>query len=438
MNVKIVLFVFFSILLTSCGSDSSAPITVSQTDLKNLSYENATLKVEIETDLEWTATSLANWCKVSQKKGTGATTLELQLEANIDKVRSTEVVVRTSEGTVRIEIQQNAMPAGQVYEYKMPVIFHVLYKDRTDNKQYVPQTRLREILSYVNELYAGHTLYKGSDAGVNMNVEFVLAEKDEAGNVLETPGVEYVKVDAMPMDCEAFMSGSRYVNLLWDPNSYINVMLYNFASVDNGIILGISHMPLSVAGSNYLEGLSSTNYTYLTKDNLNYPMCVSINSLYVYEDYGNNGGYNGSNVKVTLAHELGHYLGLHHAFDEADNGELSTKCINSDYCDDTPSYNRVAYMYNLSALLQEAAQAGVAWSMEEAVKRENCKTGKTFSSYNIMDYEVSYGDRFTQNQLSRIRHVLTYSPLIPGPKKGLTATRSAVAGVLDLPMVIKK
>ena len=36
-----------------------------------------------------------------------------------------------------------------------------------------------------------------------------------------------------------------------------------------------------------------------------------------------------------------------------------------------------------------------------------------FISYNIMDYAISYSNQFTQNQRERIRHVLSYSPLIP-------------------------
>lgn len=68
------------------------------------------------------------------------------------------------------------------------------------------------------------------------------------------------------------------------------------------------------------------------------------------------------------------------------------------------------------------------------VKRENCKTNQTFTSTNIMDYSVSYSDRFTNDQRSRIRHVLTYSPLIPGPKQGQTQTRSVVEGPIDLPI----
>ena len=55
-----------------------------------------------------------------------------------------------------------------------------------------------------------------------------------------------------------------------------------------------------------------------------------------------------------------------------------------------------------------------------------------------MDYEISYADRLTNDQRNRIRHVLTYSPLTPGPKKGTADTRNVVEGKLDLPMVIMK
>ena len=143
-------------------------------------------------------------------------------------------------------------------------------------------------------------------------------------------------------------------------------------------------------------------------------------------------------MNVTLAHELGHYLGLHHAFDENEDASLSSRCVNSDYCEDTPSYDRAAYMMNLQAMIYEAQQQGKQLAMSEVVKREDCRTGETFSSYNLMDYEISYSDRFTPDQRRRIRHVLTYSPLIPGPKKGQAATRSIVTGTLDLPMVIVK
>jgi len=440
MKTKSILYLLLGLLITACGNDSEPPITLSQNSFQNVSYDQTSLEVEIRTSMSWTATSLVSWCKVSEGQGTGSATLKLLLEPNIDKNRIGTVKIWTEKEIMEITIQQTALPAGQEYHYKIPVIFHVLYNNQTDNKQYVSQTRLVEILKNVNAYYRGETLYNGGDAGIDLNLEFVLAENDENGNTLTTPGVEYVKFESMPLDCEAFMSEKRYVDMLWDPNQYINIMLYNFAEVDGGnsVILGISHLPLSVNGSTYLEGLPSTPYAYLTKENLTYPKCVSINSLYIYEDQGEKGSYNSMNVNVTLAHELGHYLGLHHAFDENDDSSLSTQCINSDYCDDTPSYNRVAYMMNLMAMISEANQQGKTLSMAEAVKRENCKTGEIFSSYNLMDYEISYSDRFTKDQGKRVRHVLTYSPLTPGPKKGNTVTRSVVNGPLDLPMVIIK
>lgn len=55
-----------------------------------------------------------------------------------------------------------------------------------------------------------------------------------------------------------------------------------------------------------------------------------------------------------------------------------------------------------------------------------------------MDYEICYSDRFTNDQRKRIRYVLSYSPLTPGPKKIGASIRTAIEGVLDLPMVIVK
>lgn len=374
--MKNILSLLLCLLIVACGNDSEPALTLSQDNFQNLSYEQATLEVEIRTSKEWTATSLVDWCKVSQGQGSGNTTLKLMVEANIEKDRVGMVKIWTAEKIMEITVQQTALPAGKEYHYEIPIIFHVLYNNQADDKQYVRSARLAEILEKVNAYYRGETRYRGGDDGVDMNLNFVLAQQDEESNELSTPGVHYVKVDKMPIDCESFMSDECNVDLLWDPNRYINVMLYNFAEMENSVILGVSHLPISVSGSNYLEGLPSTTYTYLTKENLGYPKCVSINSLYVYEETGSDGIYNGYDVNATLAHELGHYLGLFHAFDENDDSSLSSQCINSDYCEDTPSYNRNAYMMNLLAMIEEANQQGKRLSMAEAVKRENCKTAR--------------------------------------------------------------
>lgn len=432
-----------ALLVMGCSDDDSSGSSLSQTNFNDLSHEETTVKVSLQTGGEWTATCMATWCSVDQAKGTGNAELSIAVEANVGNERTGTVKIWTPGQVFTITLHQQAMPSDAEYHYKLPVIFHVLYADANDENQYIPQSRLAEVLQAVNAYYRGETIYPGGETGVDMNLEFVLTDTDETGNALGTPGVEYIKVDAMPIDCSEFMADEKNVKLLWDPNRYINIMLYNFATEpeSNSVTLGISHLPFT-SKSNSLEGLPTVEYDYLIKENLPFPKCVSINSLFAYEDFreepGYKYGYNGSNVKVTLAHELGHYLGLYHAFDEGDDGGLSALCIDSDYCPDTPSYNREAYWANMMYLFQEAEKKGESISMKVATARENCKTGETFNSYNLMDYEISYGDRLTPDQRYRIRHVLSYGLLTPGPKQNKADTRSAPAGKLDLPMVIVK
>ena len=214
------------------------------------------------------------------------------------------------------------------YEYQLPVIFHVLYNDKSQSSQYIPAARLKNLLQYVNEIYQGN-IYGKSE---NLHLKFVLAEKDENGKTLGMPGVEYVKYDGeYPIDVNSFMSdntGSK-VKYIWDPNQYINVMMFNFKQNSaTEVTLGISHMPYTV--DNKVKGLDNQKTQYISKSQLKFPLCSAINSTYASTTPA--GGYYqsdrytndnhqpryliSSDVVVTLAHELGHYLGLFHAFTE--------------------------------------------------------------------------------------------------------------------------
>lgn len=432
MRIK---YLFLLIILTGfwtgCkDSELDSPsIDLSESEFNDVSNEGATLKLEITTGSTWTASSDVDWCRPLPEKGTGNQSLTIAVEGNLETTQRTATVAIVSGGTEKkIQIHQNAA-TGELH-YKLPVIFHVLYKDQSDRLQYVSQSRLAEILTVVNKLYNDNA------KSVDMNLSFVLAESDPDGNALSTPGVEYIQyTEEYPIDCEEFMTdkSGKNVGYLWDPNRYINVMVYNFKvnPASKSTILGISHIPFSTVGGNFLEGLSETQQAHLELGNLKFPYSVSVNSLYINVQ-STSTVHSPNDVTVTMAHELGHYLGLHHVFSEDMQGTVND-CIDSDYCDDTPTYNKVYY----DEWLGMQTAVGIRLLSKLAV-RENCQTGQQFISNNIMDYAYSYTNRFTDDQRDRIRHVLTYSPLIPGPKKGVTKTRSAAATPLDLPIRVVK
>lgn len=349
------------------------------------------------------------------------------------------------------------------YVYNLPVIFHVFYQDASDPTQHVSQARLAEILRNVNDLYKGYVYDKtlGFNSGspeysavcANIGVNFTLATTDESGKKLSTPGVEYIKVgNNGELDAGEFMSDNsgRYARYVWDPNQYINVMMYNFTAKTGSedVLLGISRLPYTVMGGNTIAGLDTVSVAYIDKSQLTSAYCSSINSKYINEessrytlpDHGmKSETYNAFDINVTIAHELGHYLGLRHTFTEERTNTGSTvvdDCFDSDYCGDTPSYDAVEYNNYVTYYTNLHANDG-ALNLWDLVKRTNCQ-GDSFYSTNIMDYSVGLGLSISPDQRERIRNVLYYSPLVPGPKKN-APTRAGVSTVpLDLPISLER
>ena len=425
MKTRLIFLLPLLWILIGCDDSDSATLNISESKFDNISASGESLTIDITCSSSWTVTSNKQWCIPNTQKGENDGKLILTINANLESSsRTATVTIISHKVSKTIQITQNGSTnTAEEYHYQLPVIFHVFYKDANDPLQKVSSSRLSAILDKVN------SLYKNKKNSVDMNLTFTLATTDKNGATLPNPGVEYIQwPESYPIDCDDFMNdeSGKYVKYLWDPNSYINIMVYNFYSDPNFnfVTLGIAHIPFSTTGNNYLEGLSETKNSHLTLANLKFPLCVSINSLYINEE-STPTEYTTVDVTVTLAHELGHYLGLHHVFAETTNGT----CEDTDYCKDTKSYNKQEYD-SYCDYIYENEEA--KYTFENLVKRTG--DGIEFISYNIMDYAISYSNQFTQNQRERIRHVLSYSPLIPGPKKGDINTRALNEGPLDLPI----
>lgn len=301
------------------------------------------------------------------------------------------------------------------YQYKIPVVFHVLYNDKNDKNQYVDRGWLPELLARCNQLYANK--FNNGDVGkkgLDVKIEFVLATTDPQGNTLVESGVNRVQWDTPTMDCRTFMKEKSKAALLWDLNRYVNVFVYTFTDEH---ILGISHIPYA-SSTHQLDGLGEGDYYF--KNPTSYPHCVSINNQYIY-NISKYRSISPLDVSVTLAHELGHYLGLFHAFGKSEDSKDNKVDwrADTDYCDDTPNYDRNAYDAWLSGYLATTNTPIIS----EVIKRTS-STGEQFEARNIMDYSYCWSNEFTADQRERLRHVLAYSPLIPGLRYDPPTTRA--------------
>lgn len=306
------------VIISSCKGDSITPnLEVSKTIFTNISPNGDNLTISITSNSSWSVISNKSWCVLDQNLGNNDATLKITLQPNEEQTqRTASVTIKTETITKTISITQAALTLTEdqlkTHHYRIPVIFHVLYKDQTDSKQYMRKGRAAEIITACNALYSNR-----SGNSTDINLEFVLATEDPSGNMLEESGVERILWDTPTMDCEAFMSNNvkKNINLLWNPDKYVNIMLYTFTEES---ILGISHLPYTISPDD-LGGLSNLLFVP-QQSNLSYPHCVSINNAYINEAQSQEGrSYNTVDVVATLTHELGHYLGLHHAFNEKKN-----------------------------------------------------------------------------------------------------------------------
>lgn len=398
MKNNIILLSFLSLILFGCSKENTSPLalTVSPSQGFNVNFEEQSLRIEIQSGSEWALSGQTSWCVPEKMSGTGSTAITISVAPNItgqERIANLTVTNRQESKTIRITQEAST----QEYQYKIPIVFHVLYTNSSNQNQNIPSDWIYQLVKQCN------SAFKGSSLSPDMSVEFIPATHDPSGKALSEAGINRIQWSrSISMDCNVFMKDKENVNYLWNPSKYINIFVYSFT---NENVLGISFLPYTVS-SNALEGLYPGD-RYLVDQTLSYPHSISLNNLFFFSQHRY---LRVPYMGLTLAHELAHYLGLYHVFSE--EGSLT------DYCADTDTYDRKEYEDWLNSLT-------TTLTFERLAQRTD-PGGKTFTSYNRMDYDYSYLDRFTPDQKIRIRHVLENSPLVPGPKRSSGVAKGAV------------
>lgn len=321
----------------------------------------------------------------------------------------------------------------------IPVIFHVLYEDRRSPVQSPTAAVVRQRLEQMNKFYAATLFTYANIPGVpgnDIGLKFTLATHDPNGKALVEPGIQRVEyAGSTNMSANDFLHSKnetpRNNPIFWDPNRYVNIWLFGFlkapgTNFDETNVTGISFLPYCTTqdplfglngddqqkpGENYyvqqpdyMHGMALNNRYFLPQ-----PTVDPQNQESLLEDEG----------LFTLCHEMGHYLGLLHAFNEPEEGEIYDGCqdpdnASDDGCGDTPKYDREAYMEMLKPYLDNPTREEWDALPYNPYWREPCDGAALQSpSTNVMDYFFGLKTQFTPDQKGRIDFVMAHSPLIP-------------------------
>jgi MYXO-CTERM domain-containing protein len=169
--------------------------------------------------------------------------------------------------------------------FTIPVVFHVVQRDTSEG--YVPEALIRSQLDVLNEDFRAIPDTLGGP-GNDTHIQFVLATEDPDGN--PTTGINYYTNNTWYQDPGPGWYSAMKDTIGWDTARYFNI--YTNDGSGSGT-LGYATFPQESAGD-YDDG-------------------VVLNWAFVGRDAPNGGAYN---LGRTATHEVGHYLGLFHTFQD--------------------------------------------------------------------------------------------------------------------------
>lgn len=219
--------------------------------------------------------------------------------------------------------------------YTLPVVFHVLYNNGSQN---IPDSVIYSQLEVLNEDYrrlnadAVNTRDIFLPVAADCEIQFALATVDPQGN--PTSGINHVSTDRTEFTLEVFST----VNTLdevkhastggadaWDTEHYINIWICNIAlDLPIAQVFGMSYPPGG------LDNWPANSSAPTTDDD---GIVIHYTTVGRNNPVSEDDGTNLNDLGRTLSHEMGHYLGLRHTWGDEFFGDL---CNEDDGIDDTP------------------------------------------------------------------------------------------------------
>ena len=198
----------------------------------------------------------------------------------------------------------NTNPADEydpsVRLFEIPVVVHVIRASNGEGD--ISDAQVESQIEILNEDYLAIAGTPG-DLGADTQIQFQLASVDPDGN--PSSGITRTANDTWFND-----SGAYWNTLAWDPERYLNIYVLGAPGGDPFLLGYISTFPWE-SGATTNEDRVVIGYAFFGRDSAGFPY-----------DQGR-----------TTTHEVGHYLGLYHTFQDGCAGSGDCNTIQDLICD---------------------------------------------------------------------------------------------------------